>query len=256
MSKNFVIEYQERKNGKLAIIFIRGLEPNNTLTEKMLQELLQTMYAQEGKADILLISSKHPKFFSNGLDGSFLLQANEEIRGQTIAEMIRVYPKLIGFPLPWVAEITGYAMAGGAVIATAADYRYMIGKGARIGFSELLMGLPLPVTYLHNIKHLVAPKYIRPIMEGTAYKPNEAEQVGLIDGVAQDLKTLRAISLKRVDALLRLERLAFLSTRNNYRQSIVAEMNENLEKDVGLAMEFIRLPAFEKVLQNIAQRNR
>lgn len=255
MSKNFIMEYQERKNGKLAIIYIQGIEPNNTLTGKMLEELLETMYEQEHKADILLISSKHPKFFSNGLDGSFLLQASPEVREQTISEMIRVYPKLVAFPMPWVAEITGYAMAGGAVIATAADYRYMISKGARIGFSELMMGLPLPVTYLHNIKNLVEPRYIRPIMEGSAYKPNEAERIGLVDAIAQDKDQLRALCFKRIDALLRLDRLAFLSTRNNYRQAIATEMKKDLEKDVSLAMEFVHLPAFENVLQNISQRN-
>lgn len=256
MSSNFLTEYQERKNGMLAIVTMNTIEPNNTFNQNMLDELVQVMQQAGEKADILLLTSANEKFFSNGLDGAFLLQADQKTKEETVAQMIRVQSQLLALEKPWVAEITGYAMAGGAVISTAADYRYMISQGARIGFSELMVGLPLPLVYLHNIKHIVHPSATRWLMEGTAYKPQEAEQIGLVDGLADTKENLRRMCLKRIDAILRLEQQVYLVTRNNYRQSILREIKQDLENDISLAMQLTRMPAFEKALQNIAGRNK
>lgn len=256
MSENFPVSYEDRKNGKVATLTINGIAPNNTLSLDLLNEFVAVMQKCGEEADGLIVTSSNEKFFSNGLDGGTLLAADQETREKTIAEMIRVYAKLLRFPKPWIAEIAGHAMAGGAVISSAADYRYMIGTGARIGFSELVVGLSLPLVYIHNIHRLVLPAYVRPIIEGTAYKPDEAQRIGLIDGVAATTEELRKMCLKRIDGILKLEQEAYLPTRARYRSAVLREIDRDEDADVEGAMQLTKTPAFERALNMIAGKNR
>lgn len=256
MSENFPVSTEDRKNGKVATVTINGIAPNNTLSLELLNEFVATMQKVCEDADGIIVNSSNPKFFSNGLDGGTLLAANQETREKTIAEMIRVYAKMLRFPKPWIVEICGHAMAGGAVISSAADYRYMIGSGARIGFSELAVGLSLPLVYIHNIHRLVQPAYVRPIIEGTAYKPDEAQRIGLIDGVGETAEDVRKLCLKRMDGILKLEQAAYLPTRMRYRSAVLHEIDRDEDSDVQGAMELTRTPSFEKALNMIAGKNR
>ncbi|MEQ9363862.1 MAG: enoyl-CoA hydratase/isomerase family protein [Leptospirales bacterium] len=256
MSENFPVSYEDRKNGKVATVTLNGIAPNNTLSLELLNEFVATMGKACEEADGVIVNSNNPKFFSNGLDGGTLLAADQTTRENTIAEMIRVYAKMLRFPKPWIAEIAGHAMAGGAVISSAADYRYMIATGARIGFSELAVGLSLPLVYIHNIHRLVQPACVRSIIEGNAYKADEALRIGLIDGVAESPEDVRKMCLKRMDGILRLEQAAYLPTRMRYRSAVLREIDRDEDMDVEGAMELTKTPAFEKALNMIAGKNR
>lgn len=258
MSENtsLTIDYQNRKNGVVAVCTLQGIAPNNSLDEALLDQVLVVMREAAQKADAMIFTSAHEKFFSNGLDGKALLSASLAQRANIVEKMVRLCPELLKIEKPWVAEISGYAMAGGAVIASAADYRYMLTQGGRISFSELAVGLPLPMAYLTNLQNFVIPPAIRPLMEGNAYKPPEAKSIGLLDGLADDREKLRSLVLKKVDSILRIDKTAYLLTRNLYRKQLLEKIKETLEEDVRKAREFSTASQFEKVLQVIESKNR
>lgn len=251
----FNIEYENRKFGKIAVITIEALSPNNTLNREMLAEFIDLMQKTSEEADGMIITSANEKFFSNGLDGATLLDLSKDERKETVSDMIRAYGKLISIKTPWIAELAGHTMAGGAVIATSADNRFMLQGSGRIGFSEMMVGMPLPTAYIMGIRNLVEPKAMRDIMYGAAYKPEEALEIGLIDGIAEDREALRKMSYKKIDSLLRLNRTSFLMTRNNYRKSIVDDIAKVEETDLKSGSEAAMSDEFESVLKNIARRN-
>ncbi len=251
----FHVQFEQRKFGSIGVITIQGIEPNNTLNKESLEQFFITLQQTSEQADAMIVCSANEKFFSNGLDGAFLLEASKEMRRATVEEMIRMYGKLFSIKKPWVAEIAGHAMAGGAVISTAADNRFMLQNCGRIGFSEMLVGMPLPAAYVMGFRQLVQPKYIRDIMYGAAYKPEEALEIGLIDGIALDKESLRKMSLKKLDSLLRLNRPAFLMTRNLYRASIVSDIHKVEPDDLDQGGAAAVSDEFGSVLENIAKRN-
>ena len=59
--------------------------------------------------------------------------------------MSDLFLDLFRFPAPVVAAINGHAIAGGAILAYAADWRVMTRNGGRIGVPELLVGVPFPL---------------------------------------------------------------------------------------------------------------
>ncbi|MCB1325911.1 MAG: enoyl-CoA hydratase/isomerase family protein [Spirochaetales bacterium] len=252
----FATEVQEGKKGRIGFLTIAGIEPNNTLNLELLRGFIQTLYELGKTADGVIVRSAHERFFSNGLDGKTLLESSMTVREETIREMILAYGKLMAFGKPWIVEIAGYAMAGGAVISTAADYRFMLKGGGRIGFSELAVGLPLPVCYAHGMHRIVQPSAVRSLIEGAALKPEEALAIGLIDGVAEDRDRLRQMCIKRMEQILRLEQDSFLPTRMLYRKAVLRDIERDEAEDVRLASELIRQPVFERALNNIAGKNR
>ncbi|MBI3396090.1 MAG: enoyl-CoA hydratase/isomerase family protein [Spirochaetia bacterium] len=256
MSDHFKVTTETRKNGVVSILAIEALPPNNTLTLAMLREFVSLMNELAEKSDGILVSSTHPKFFSNGLDGKTLLESPPALRKETVEEMIRAFGRLVQVKKPWVAELNGYTMAGGAVIALAADYRFMLTTAGRIGFSELAIGLPLPVVYLHGMHKVVAPHAVRTLLEGNALKPDEAKAVGLVDDLAETPEELRSKCLKRLDQIFRLEQDSYLPTRALYRSVLLREIERDEPEDLRQAGDLVKLPVFERAMQNIAGKNR
>ena len=64
----------------------------------------------------------------------------------------RVFESLFDYPKPVVAAVNGHAIAGGCVLACAADHRVMAAGTARIGMPELLVGVALPTVALETVR--------------------------------------------------------------------------------------------------------
>lgn len=252
---NFSIQIEERKRGKVAILGMNLLPPNNTFDRELQKGLLAALEQAADRADVIVVTSEHEKFFSNGMDGKFLLESSDEMRRETVFAMIRFFGDVLSCPKPIIAELGGFTMAGGAVLALACDYRYMLAGGGRIGFSELAVGLTLPLVYIHGMHRVVRPDAVRYLIEGNAYKPAEALEIGFLDGVADTQAELRKAVMKRADAILRIEPAAYLPTRKTYRQSLVDTVRACEGEDIRQAGELIDTPAFEKALKLIVGKN-
>ena len=69
----------------------------------------------------VFFTSDSPKFFSNGVDaGNILGTANEGLADEMV-QILHFFNYLLTFEKPLLAEATGYAMGGGAVVALACD---------------------------------------------------------------------------------------------------------------------------------------
>ena len=255
MGEDFPIEIIERKRGRIAALTINGLAPNNTFSLELLREFLVRMRTAADQADAVLVRSSNEKFFSNGLDGKSMLDRDQVGRLETVTEMIRTFGRLVRLPKPWAVEIDGHAMAGGAVISAAADYRFMRRDSGRIGFTELLVGLPLPLVYMHGMHKIVHPQAVLGLIEGAALKPEEALAIGFLDGVAETREDLHKMVLKRLDQVLRLEQSVYLGVRTRYRSDLLRSIAADEDEDIRLAAASVSSPLFEQALRNIAARN-
>ena len=255
MSEAFPFEILERKRGRIAVLTINGLAPNNTFSLELLREFQSRMRAAAMEADAVLVRSSNEKFFSNGLDGQSMLDRDHPGRLETVTEMIRAFGNLVRIAKPWAVEIAGHAMAGGAVISSAADYRFMLRDSGRIGWTELLVGLPLPLVYMHGMHKIVHPRSVLGLIEGAALKPEEALAIGLLDGVADTAEELHRMVLKRLDQVLRLEQSVYLTVRARYRSDLLRLIAQDESEDIRLAAASANSPAFEQALKNIAGRN-
>jgi enoyl-CoA hydratase len=97
-----------------------------------------------------------------------------------------MFATVFSHPAPVVAAINGHAIAGGCVLACAADKRLMARDGGRIGVTELLVGVPFPPVAMEIMRCAIAPQFFaEAIFSGATYTPLEAVARGFIHEVIE-----------------------------------------------------------------------
>ena len=103
----------------------------------------------------VVLTSTNPKIFSAGFDLRKLAHATDE----EFARFVRVFDALffdlflLGKPL--VAALTGHAIAGGALLASTADFRIAAEGAGTIGLPEVTLGIHVPRHYLEAMRTTV-----------------------------------------------------------------------------------------------------
>lgn len=95
-------------------------------------------------------------------------------------------------PKPVVAAINGHAIAGGAILAFACDYRIM--SSGRIGVPELVVGVPFPALPLEIVRFAIPQQHLQSMVYlGRTVESAEAKSMGIIDeSVDVEFLTTRA----------------------------------------------------------------
>ncbi len=139
-----LVEYHV--DGHVAVASLGSGE--NRFNPVFLEALLGTLDAIEAKttATALVVHSRHEKIFCNGIDLEWLVPV---IRQQDLAvaksffyRLNALFKRLLTYPLVTVAAISGHAFGGGAVFASAFDFRFMRSDRGFFCLPEVDLGLP------------------------------------------------------------------------------------------------------------------
>ncbi len=124
--------------------------------------------------------------FSAGVDLFRFLDGGEPYLDQFFEALVHCFRSLFVFPRPLVAAVNGHAIAGGCVIASAADYRIMSRGKGKIGVPELRVGIPFPVAAIEILRFAASTQHLQELVYlGRTYSPEEAHEVGLVDEIAE-----------------------------------------------------------------------
>ena len=138
--------------------------------------------------------------------------------------LITMFETVFFHPQPVVAAVNGHAIAGGCVLACAADHRVMSRHPGRIGVPELPVGVPFPTVALEILRSVVAPPQLRTLVYGGAtYTPEEASHLGLVDALVEP-QELIACAVAAAERLLMIPASAFALTKQQLRQPVMARL--------------------------------
>jgi enoyl-CoA hydratase len=156
--------------------------------------------------------------FSAGVDLVRLVNGGAAYVRTFLPALNRLCEALFAFPKPLVAAVNGHAIAGGCIIACAADYRMMTRDPARIGIPELLVGVPFPPAPLEIMRFAApAPQLQAMIFRGVTFTPDLALQRGLVDAVV-DADRLLADAVAAAEAMAAVPVAAFALTKRQLRE--------------------------------------
>jgi enoyl-CoA hydratase len=134
-------------------------------------------------------------------------------------------------PAPVVAALPGHAIAGGLIVACAADERYAAEGEARFGLSEVALGVPLPACCLELFAYVLGP---RPMERLTASAQNlpadQALSLGLLDRVVP-ARELFEVSLERAGRLGLGSAAAYAEVKRRARAETVSRFNAARKDD-------------------------
>jgi len=170
--------------------------------------------------------------FSAGVNLFRVLEGGADYVAEALPKLSRGIRRLFTLPLPVVAAVNGHALAGGAVLASTCDRRVMAAGTGRFGFTELLVGVPFPVSALEAVRCLLAPHVVHDlVLTGRTVLPEEARDLGLVDEVAATPEAALARSVEVAAQLGRIPRDSFALTKRHLRGDALARI-DRLEGEI------------------------
>ncbi len=193
-----------------------------------LEDLLDRVEA-EGARSLVLIGRAGR--FSAGFDLKEMTASVEGMRA-LVARGGRWWLRLYGLGIPTVAACTGHALAGGAITLLACDVRLGADVPAKIGLTEVAIGMPLPVFAVEFARErLVREAFVPATLHATAYDAAGAAAVGYLDRVVP-ADELEAEALAEARRLGQLRTSAYARTKTNARKAMIDACLAGLDADL------------------------
>ena len=197
----------------------------NALDLELCNALTAELEAYRQSAAKALVITGSGRMFSAGVDLVRVANGGAPYVRVFLPAVNRAFETLFSLLKPVVAAVNGHAIAGGCIIACAADHRLVARDGGRIGIPELLVGVPFPVVPLEIVRFAVAPPHLQSLVyRGVTLSPDEALQHGLVDAVV-DSATLVDEAIDVAQAMAALPSSAFALTKRQLREPVLERIH-------------------------------
>ena len=202
----------------------------NSISEAVSDELMAALDEAEKTANAVALLGK-AGMFSGGFDLPTMAQGPA-----AAAAMVKagghLLMKIYSHPKPIVVGCTGHAIAMGAFMVMAGDYRIGAKGAFKIGANETAIGMTLPTFGIELARTCLSKRhYDRAIVQSTIYDPEGALEAGFLDCLV-DPEQLEAEVFEAAARLGKLKQPAF---RNNKRLAhgptvdlILSTLEENI----------------------------
>ena len=139
--------------------------------------------------------------------------------------------ELFVFDGPVVAALPGHAIAGGLILASAADERIAAEGKGEFGLSEVALGVPIPRACYEVFRHLLGDRGAeRLAAAGDNVSAARALEMGLLDRIVAAADLLDA-ALERARQLAGRSRAAYTEIKKRARAETLARFDRAAEDD-------------------------
>jgi enoyl-CoA hydratase/carnithine racemase len=208
---------------KVAVVSLNDGE--NRFNPGLLEAFLRVLdtIEQETEARTLVVRATDEKIFCNGIDLNWiapLLKSGEkEPIKAFLFKLNDLFKRILLYPMPTIAAITGHAFAGGAILACAFDFRFMRTDRGFFCFPEVDLNIPFLPGMIALIKKAIP-----------MYKFEEMQYTGKrLTGQECEAHHI-VMKACHINDLMN-EALAFAKTLDKQRM-IIREMKKRLYKDI------------------------
>ena len=174
------------RDGALAVLVV-DTGKGNAMTAAFVDALEDAITALSRDDVAAVVITGTGRFFSAGLALPELIRLDRPGMGAFLTRFDEVMTSLLRLPKPVVAAINGHAIAGGCILAMQCDRRLMVDVGAKIGLTEVTLGIGLPPSALEPLRAKMPPPTLGPVaLEGRLFDPSNALELKLVDELAPD----------------------------------------------------------------------
>jgi enoyl-CoA hydratase len=242
-----VIEASERDG----VALLRLADGKANAMSLDLCEALTARFAAVSSARAVVLTGTGA-IFSAGVDLLRLLEGGAPYVRKFLPALSTMLATVFSHPAPVVAAINGHAIAGGCVLACAADRRLMARDGGRIGVTELLVGVPFPPAAMEIMRCATAPQFFaEAIFGGATYSPIDAVGRGWIRDLAEP-EALIDRALQAANTLAALPAKAFALSKRQTR-ALALERMQNSELDAVIEQIWTAPETLERVRNYVAR---
>lgn len=203
----------------------------NAIDMELVQDLSNCYAEAAENPDIEgLILTGRPHCFSAGINLIKLGAAGLVSSMAFTKAFLELLRQMTSFPKPNIAAITGYAPAGGCLLACTADYRIM-GRGEKhkIGMHEIGFNMYIPDLMLDLYQYWVGGKTaIDTVLNAKLMHADEAHKIGLVNEV-YEVEEVLAQAEQRMQTWLRCYAPVIQRTKQNLKRELVAKLDYDID---------------------------
>ncbi len=212
------------KDGSVFVLTLTDGENGNTFTDEVLTTYLEVFDRIEATTEnaALVITSNSPKFWCTGINLDWLRGRPREYFIEFATLMDRVYIRAALLNLPTIGCLTGHTFAGGAILASALDFRLMREDRGWFCFPEVDLKIPFTLVMQEVIEMLPNHGALKElILTGRRMGGREAAARGIVDDAVSEAELFpRAMEQARL--LAQKDRDTYTKIKRNWRRRIVA----------------------------------
>ena len=167
-----------------------------------------------------LVLAGGEKFFSIGFNLPELLKLDRSGMTEYFYSFNKVVLDIFTLPMPTACAITGHAIAGGTILASSCDYRFMASGRKLMGLNEIKLGVPVPYLSDLMLRQIVGDRAAtQMIYLGEFIEPDKALSIGMADEVLSQ-NEVENRALEKITELAALPRQAFTAIKANRVEAI------------------------------------
>jgi enoyl-CoA hydratase/carnithine racemase len=232
-----VVEW--KKEGTIAVVTMtNGENRHNAVFVADMSAVLDAIEKDKEITSVVIISND-PKSWSQGIDLNWLMERMSKNETKEMKAFLYgingVFKRLLTYPMPVIAAINGHAVANGAILSCACDFRFMRADRGFFFFPEIDIGIPfLPGMIAFCRKAIPEYKFNEMLLSGKRCGAAELEAHHIIVKACENEEKLIA------------EAMAFAGTYQKKR-GIFGEMKRRMYKEMIRVIDTDDPPIIEKL---------
>jgi enoyl-CoA hydratase len=213
----------ERRGGLAVLTLAHGKA--NVLDVELCEAIVERIAECDADWCRAVVITARGSIFSAGVDLLRVVNEGAGYVNRFLPALSRALEATFLLTKPVVAAVNGHAIAGGCILACAADRRLMARGGGRIGVPELLVGVPFPPVPLEVVR-FAAPRYAAElVLGGATFDADGAVQYGVVDE-AVEADTLADAAIAAAETLASRPARAFALTKRILREPAAVRMRD------------------------------
>jgi Delta3-Delta2-enoyl-CoA isomerase len=211
------------RDGDVHVLTLINGSEENRFTEEVVHEYMAALgrlEAYEGDT-ALLVTSSDPKFWCNGINLQWFMAQPRDYY-QTFADLLdRLFLRFALLNMPTVGCLTGHAFAGGAILATTLDFRFMRLDRGYLCYPEVDIRIPF-TPLMHQVLKLLPDRSTAAelLLTGKRIGGREAQERRIVvDACSAEALPDRAMDLAR--SLAKKDRKTYAAIKLGMRKDLL-----------------------------------
>ncbi|PKH00072.1 crotonase/enoyl-CoA hydratase family protein [Paraglaciecola sp. MB-3u-78] len=201
----------------------------NAISHQVVDELNQALDQAE-QAQAVVVLTGQAGMFSGGYDLKIMKESMSAAM-DLVEKGSKLARRMLAFPYPVLAACNGHAVAKGAFLLLAADYRVGVDGAFKIGLNEVAIGMTMHYGGVELARGRLAPVFFnRSVILAEMVSPQAAVTAGFLDKVVSEAEFAPTV-LAIAQAMTKLDMQAHHQTKLKARAELLQVLDQCIEKD-------------------------
>lgn len=226
----------------------------NAINVSLVERLSETISSLANRFKALVLAGGD-KFFSIGFDIPELLDMNRPSMEAFFFKFNALVLDLLCIPMPSACAIKGHAIAGGAILALACDYRMAASGKTLIGLNEIKLGVPTPyladmilrqITQDHMASELI---YLGEFLDSA-----QAQKIGVISEM-YPREEVESAAMEKMSQIMKFDSRAFAQSKANRVETIKSRYSQGHKIKNEIFLDCWFNPQVQEALKEAADKS-